>query len=112
MSVDVAIVATAQRQVEALIDETEVELMAPLISAVRDEAGVGQDEIGFTCSGSSDFLAGMAFSFVMTLDGVGAVPPISESHVDPLRVVERMKTTVPAACSTIYLVGVIVSDAS
>lgn len=80
--IDVAVVATAQRQVAALTDETEVELMVPLINEVRDRAGLEQHQIGFTCSGSSDFLAGMAFSFVMTLDAVGAVPPISESHVE------------------------------
>ena len=39
-------------------------------------------EIDFTCSGSTDYLAGSAFSFVMALDGVGAWPPISESHVE------------------------------
>jgi acetyl-CoA acetyltransferase len=36
----------------------------------------------FTCSGSSDYLAGQAFSFVMTLDALGAYPPIMESHVE------------------------------
>ena len=39
-------------------------------------------DIGFTCSGSTDYLAGAAFSFVMTLDGVGPWPPIQESHVE------------------------------
>lgn len=62
--------------------DTEPELMIPLINAVRDDVGLGQQDIGFTCSGSSDFLAGQAFSFVMTLDAVGAVPPIAESHVE------------------------------
>ena len=40
------------------------------------------DDIGFTCSGSTDYLAGTAFSFVSTLDGVGPWPPIQESHVE------------------------------
>ncbi|MDH4169651.1 MAG: lipid-transfer protein [Acidimicrobiia bacterium] len=80
--IDVAIVASAQRQAAALSEITEPELMVDLIDATRQEAGVTQDEIGFTCSGSSDFLAGQAFSFVMTLDAVGAVPPIAESHVE------------------------------
>src|SRR5699024_580292 len=40
------------------------------------------DDIGFTCSGSTDYLAGMAFSFVTTLDAVGPWPPIQESHVE------------------------------
>ena len=78
---NVAVVAAASRQEEKMLD-TEVELMIPLISEVKQQAGLDQAEIGFTCSGSSDFLAGQAFSFVMTLDAVGPVPPISESHVE------------------------------
>ena len=70
---DVAVVATAHRQVPALTGTTEVQLLVPLITAVRDAAGLDQADIGFTCSGSSDFLAGQAFSFVHTLDAVGAV---------------------------------------
>ena len=69
----VAIVSAASRQEEKMLDN-EVEMMVPLISEVRKETGLDQTEIGFTCSGSSDFLAGQAFSFVMTLDAVGPVP--------------------------------------
>ena len=77
----VAIVSASSRQEEKMLDN-EVEMMVPLISEVREATGLDQTEIGFTCSGSSDFLAGQAFSFVMTLDAVGPVPPISESHVE------------------------------
>lgn len=79
---EVAIVAAAQRQEAAIQTESEAEFVTPLINAARDAAGLTQAEIGFTCSGSSDYLAGQAFSFVMTIDGVGPVPPISESHVE------------------------------
>ncbi len=79
---DVAIVSVAQNQQKALTHTTEVELMVPLINQARNTVGLTQDDIGFTCSGSSDFLAGQAFSFVHTLDAVGPVPPISESHVE------------------------------
>jgi acetyl-CoA acetyltransferase len=79
---DVAIIAAAQRQETAITTESEAEFVTPLFNAARDAAGVTQAEIGFTCSGSSDYLAGQAFSFVMTIDGVGPVPPISESHVE------------------------------
>jgi acetyl-CoA acetyltransferase len=79
---EVAVIATAIHQVPALTDTTEVQLMVPLINAARDAVGLTQAEIGFTCSGSSDFLAGQAFSFVQTLDAIGAFPPISESHVE------------------------------
>jgi len=79
---DVAIVASAQRQERAIPSESEVEFMVPLMQQVKDATGLTQKDIGFTCSGSSDFIAGQAFSFVMTIDGVGPVPAISESHVE------------------------------
>ena len=79
---DVAVVAFAQRQEATISGESEVEFMVPLMNEAKDAVGLTQQEIGFTCSGSSDFLAGQAFSFVMTIDGTGPVPPISESHVE------------------------------
>jgi len=80
---DVAVVSFAQtKHVRALPDLNEVEMLMPVLGEVRDKIGITQDRIGFTCSGSSDYLAGQAFSFVMTLDGVGAFPPIVESHVE------------------------------
>ena len=79
---DVAVISVAVRQEEVLTDENEVQLLVDLVNRARDAVGLSQTEIGFTCSGSSDFLAGQAFSFVQTLDAVGAFPPISESHVE------------------------------
>ena len=79
---DVAVVSVASYQTKTLSEVNEVQLMADLISKCRNSVGVTQEDIGFTCSGSSDFLAGQAFSFVHTLDSVGAFPPISESHVE------------------------------
>ncbi|MCH2439158.1 MAG: lipid-transfer protein [Acidimicrobiales bacterium] len=79
---EVAVVSSAIYQVEALTFTTDVQLMVPLINEARSAVGLTQADIGFTCSGSSDFLAGQGFSFVQTLDAVGAFPPISESHVE------------------------------
>ena len=80
---DVAIIATAQtKHVRAATATNEVELIQPVIQEVIEKSGVGRHDIDFTCSGSSDYLAGQPFSFVMTLDAVGAWPPISESHVE------------------------------
>jgi len=79
---DVAIVSFAQRQEAAISNLSEVEFMVPLMQKAKDAVGLTQRDMGFTCSGSSDFLAGQAFSFVMTIDGTGPVPPISESHVE------------------------------
>src|SRR6201999_1659055 len=44
--------------------------------------GLTRRDIGFWCSGSSDYLAGRAFSFVSAVDAIGAVPPAMESHVE------------------------------
>ncbi|MFE5093843.1 thiolase domain-containing protein [Streptomyces sp. NPDC056638] len=80
---DVAIVAFAQTDHLRRTDElSEVEMLMPVLHQVLDATGLRARDIGFTCSGSSDYLAGRAFSFTMALDGVGAHPPISESHVE------------------------------
>ena len=80
---DVAIVAFAQSAQERRVeDRNEVELLAPVIQEVQAAVGMSTAEFGFTCSGSTDYLAGQAFSFVLTLDSVGPWPPISESHVE------------------------------
>ena len=80
---DVAIVAFAQSaHVRRREDANEVEMLMPVLHQVKADAGLDQRDIDFTCSGSADYLAGAAFSFVMALDGVGAWPPISESHVE------------------------------
>jgi hypothetical protein len=78
---DIAVVAFASRQ-EPVIDDNEIELIGPIIEEVRAATGLGPGDIDFTCSGSSDFLAGAAFSFVGTLDATRPVPPIVESHVE------------------------------
>ncbi|MFF9850837.1 thiolase domain-containing protein [Streptomyces litmocidini] len=83
MSRDVAIVAFAQSDHRRHTDDlSEVETVMPVLHEVQRRTGLKAADIGFTCSGSSDYLAGRAFSFTMALDGVGAWPPISESHVE------------------------------
>ena len=80
---DVAVIAVAQMpNVRRETVRNEVEMLMPVIEDVRAKAGLTQAEIGFTCSGSTDYLCGQAFSFVSTLDGVGPWPPIQESHVE------------------------------
>jgi acetyl-CoA acetyltransferase len=80
---DVAVVAFAQSPLVRREEQrNEVEILMPVLHQVKADTGLDQSQIDFTCSGSTDYLAGSAFSFVMTLDGVGPVPPISESHVE------------------------------
>ena len=59
-----------------------VEMLLPCFAEVYSELGIRQSDIGFWCSGSSDYLAGRAFSFISAIDSIGAVPPINESHVE------------------------------
>ncbi|MEV7995415.1 lipid-transfer protein, partial [Streptomyces sp. NPDC086077] len=83
MTREIAVVAFAQTVHRRTSDElSEVEMLMPVLHEVLDRTGLKTADIGFTCSGSSDYLAGRAFSFTLALDGVGAWPPISESHVE------------------------------
>jgi acetyl-CoA acetyltransferase len=80
---DVAVVAFAQSpSVRRETDRNDVEVVMPVVAEALRRARIPQKEIGFTVSGSSDFLSGIPFSFVKGLDAVGAWPPIEESHVE------------------------------
>ncbi|MEU7721513.1 thiolase domain-containing protein [Streptomyces tibetensis] len=80
---EIAVVAFAQTDHRRTSDElSEVEMLMPVLHEVLDATRLKTADIDFTCSGSSDYLAGRAFSFTLALDGVGAWPPISESHVE------------------------------
>ncbi len=59
-----------------------VEMLIPCFAQLYKELGIQRTDIGFWCSGSSDYLAGRAFSFISAIDSIGAVPPINESHVE------------------------------
>lgn len=59
-----------------------VEMLVPIMKEALDRTGLSKKDIGFWCSGSSDYLAGRAFSFIAAVDAVGAFPPIHESHVE------------------------------
>ncbi|MGH3168425.1 MAG: thiolase domain-containing protein [Trebonia sp.] len=59
-----------------------VEMLVPIFRQVMADTGMSKNDIGFWCSGSSDYLAGRAFSFVAAVDAIGAVPPVMESHVE------------------------------
>jgi acetyl-CoA acetyltransferase len=78
---DVAVVSFARR-VEACFELDEVEMLAPCIAEALSAAKLERRDVGFTVSGSTDYLGGRPFSFVTTLDAVGAWPPIRESHVE------------------------------
>ncbi len=81
---EVAVVGFAQSRCQVRDDATTsgVEMLVPIFAEVLGAAGLTKADIGFWCSGSSDYMAGRAFSFVQAVDAIGAVPPIVESHVE------------------------------
>ena len=84
MTREVAVVGFAHAPHVRRTDGTTngVEMLMPCFTQVYDDLGITQKDIGFWCSGSSDYLAGRAFSFLNAIDAIGAVPPINESHVE------------------------------
>jgi len=79
---DVAVVSFAQTPNVRREPRNEVEMLVELIPEVVQASGIPREKIGFTCSGSCDYIAGQPFSFVTALDAAGAWPPIAESHVE------------------------------
>ena len=84
MTSPVAVVGFAQSPCRVRPDVTTggVEMLVPIFAEVFRATGLTKADIGFWCSGSSDYLAGRAFSFVQAVDAIGAVPPVMESHVE------------------------------
>jgi len=80
--IDVAVVSFAQWSAREELARNEVEILIPVVAEAIERSGIGRKEIGFTVSGSCDYLAGAPFAFVTGLDAVGAWPPIRESHVE------------------------------
>src|SRR5882672_11686724 len=81
---DIAVVGFAQApNVRRTSGTTNgVEMLVPVFAEILERTGLSRSDIGFWCSGSSDYLAGRAFSFVSAVDAIGAVPPTMESHVE------------------------------
>ncbi len=79
---DVAIVAFAQAPLEQPPGQTETLMLLPTITEALSAVGMTRRDVGFTCSGSADYLTGGTFTFVQMLEAAGAWPPISESHVE------------------------------
>jgi acetyl-CoA acetyltransferase len=81
---DVAVVGFEQAPTVPETDGTTngVEMLVPTFARLFERTGIVKGDVGFWCSGSSDYLAGRAFSFVSAVDAIGAYPPINESHVE------------------------------
>ncbi|WP_194817092.1 thiolase domain-containing protein [Nocardia sp. XZ_19_385] len=83
-STDIAVVgfAHAPHVPETFGTTNGVEMLVPCFQQLYSDLGIAKSDIDFWCSGSSDYLAGRAFSFISAVDAIGAVPPINESHVE------------------------------
>jgi acetyl-CoA acetyltransferase len=79
---DIAIVAFAQAPLDQPPGQTETTMLLPTITNALASVGLTRRDVGFTCSGSADYLTGGTFTFVQMLEASGAWPPISESHVE------------------------------
>ncbi|HUR15136.1 MAG TPA: thiolase domain-containing protein [Mycobacteriales bacterium] len=79
---DVAVVAYNQFATRRDETRNEIEMLLPVLKDTLGPLGLTTKDMGFTVSGSSDYLAGQAFAFVSALDAVGPWPPIAESHVE------------------------------
>jgi acetyl-CoA acetyltransferase len=79
---DIAIVGWGQTPLVSKAELSEPQLCVNAVLQAIQSAGVNQREIGFTCSGSCDYLSGGPFVFVANLEAAGAWPPIAESHVE------------------------------
>ena len=79
----VAVVSFAQSDSVRREDQrNDVEMLMPVVAEVFGRVGISKDDVGFICSGSTDYLVGGPFSFVAALDAVGVWPPRAESHVE------------------------------
>lgn len=81
---DIAVVGFCQTRNElgSVGTTNGTEMLVPIFQQLYADLGITKDDIGFWCSGSSDYLSGRAFSFIASVDAIGAVPPIDESHVE------------------------------
>jgi acetyl-CoA acetyltransferase len=79
---DVGVIAFAQETAAKDRERNEVEFIIPVVQEAVRRSGMGRHDIGFTISGSCDYLSGGPFTFVQGLDGAGAWPPVKESHVE------------------------------
>jgi acetyl-CoA acetyltransferase len=79
---DVAIVSFEQAPLDQPPGASETMMLVPTITDALRRVGLTRRDVGFTCSGSADYLTGGTFTFVQMLEAAGAWPPISESHVE------------------------------
>lgn len=78
----VCIVSYARYTTRADDVHNEIEMLLPVVAQALEPVQLSAQDVGFVCSGSSDYLAGQPFAFVGALDAIGPWPPLAESHVE------------------------------
>ncbi len=79
---DIAIIGWNVSPMVRRTDKTETQMLLEVITGAVEDAGITRKDVGFTCAGSCDYVAGQAFSFVQNTDAIGAWPPKRDSHVE------------------------------
>lgn len=79
---DIAIVAVSQTPSYRLFNDSEQMMIMTCVNDLLGRTGLDRQQIDFTIAGSCDYLSGLPFAFVQNIDGVGAWPPVYESHVE------------------------------
>jgi acetyl-CoA acetyltransferase len=82
MNNDIAIVAVSQTPAYDAFHDSEPVMIMQCVNDLLTRTGLERDDLEFTIAGSCDYLSGLPFAFVMNIDGVGAWPPVYESHVE------------------------------
>ena len=79
---DIAIVAVSQTPAYEQFNDSEPAMIMHCVNDLLTQTGLERDDLEFTIAGSCDYLSGLPFAFVQNIDGVGAWPPVYESHVE------------------------------
>jgi acetyl-CoA acetyltransferase len=82
MNNDIAIVAVSQTPAYDAFHDSEPVMIMQCVNDLLTRTGLERNDLEFTIAGSCDYLSGLPFAFVMNIDGVGAWPPVYESHVE------------------------------
>ena len=79
---DIAIVAVSQTPSYRLFHDSEQMMIMSCVNDLLGRTGMDRNDVQFNIAGSCDYLSGAPFAFVSNIDGVGAWPPVYESHVE------------------------------
>src|SRR5262245_11290629 len=74
--------ATSRTRAYSLINLSETALNRRCLNDLLERSALDREALESTFAESCDHLSGMPFAFDMNIDGVGAWPPVYDSHVE------------------------------